>query len=351
MQSFLERVKKDPSKLMPLLPLIAFVIPLFWLYILDPLSFENMWKGRTFQLFFVWLIALELILGWENFKETKLKKASFIRNIAVAVTMIIPTIYVWASYYLGLNDAIIKWSFANNLQSSWATAMPLSLEYIAFALIFSLTIFLVFGKKGLSGFIIPFFFMIIVGIIYIIDNVYPYGQFTLFQVFVPTTAWVASIVFNLMGYHTFLSEQSDLTHGTMPILNVSGPQGATQFGIAWPCAGIESLLIFTVVVLLFLKRMPISWKAKVGYFAIGAIVTYLINILRIVNIFMIGMQYGAISTEVDMFHRYYGPLYSITWIILYPLVIFVSQGLWHRFKIKKIQQPKTSADSLVPKPV
>jgi exosortase/archaeosortase family protein len=93
--------------------------------------------------------------------------------------------------------------------------------------------------------------------------------------------------------------------------------------VAWPCAGIESLLIFTVVILLFLKRMPISWKAKTGYFAIGAAVTYSINILRIVTIFTIGMNGG----DVDSFHYYYGPLYSVAWIVLKPLMILGSQSL------------------------
>jgi exosortase/archaeosortase family protein len=145
--------------------------------------------------------------------------------------------------------------------------------------------------------------MVMVGAIYIIDNVYPYGQFTLFQFFVPTAAAAAAAVFNLMGYTTSLTEQTDLVHGTMPVLTVSGPIGSTEFGIAWPCAGIESFLIYTVVVLLFLKRMPISWKAKIGYFAFGAIITYFINILRIVTIFMIGMEFGAASEAVDLFHN------------------------------------------------
>ena len=86
-----------------------------------------------------------------------------------------------------------------------------------------------------------------------------------------------------MGYQTSLT-----TAGSMPRLTATDPANPLRtatFDIAWPCAGIESLLIFTVVALLFLKRMPIPLKAKIGYFAIGAAVTYLINILRIVAIF------------------------------------------------------------------
>jgi exosortase/archaeosortase family protein len=343
MPKVLDQIRSQPSILLPLLPLLAFLVPMIWLYFLDASSFESMWKGRTFELFFVWLIGLELILGWENFRATKLKRWSP-RTVALIVLMILPTIYVYASYYLGLNNSITSWALANNLQGGWASAMPVSMEYLAFAVFFTAIVFLSFGKKGLINYAIPAFFMVMVGAIYIVDNVYPYGQFTLFQAFVPTAAASAAAIFNLMGYTTFLTDYSDPTHGTMPILTVSGPAGSTQFGIAWPCAGIESFLIYTVVVLLFLKRMPISWKAKIGFFIFGAAVTYFINILRIVTIFTIGMQYGSASPEVDLFHSYYGPLYSITWIIAYPLVIFLAQGLWNRHKNGKILKASTPSN-------
>jgi exosortase/archaeosortase family protein len=119
----------------------------------------------------------------------------------------------------------------------------------------------------------------------------------------------------------------------MPRLTATDPVNPLRtatFDIAWPCAGIESLLIFTVVALLFLKRMSISWKAKTAYFAVGAAVTYIINILRIATIFIIGMDSG----DVQMFHFYYGPLYSITWIVSYPLLILGSQTLWRKIARK-----------------
>jgi thaumarchaeosortase len=339
MPNVFERIKNQPTLLLPLLPLIAFVVPMVWLYFLDAASFESMWKGRTFQLFFVWLIALELILGWESFKETKLSRLRSPRTVALIIAMVLPTVYVWAAYFLDLNNAISNWAFANGLTGDWARAMPVSMEYMAFAVFFIAIVFLAFGRKGIINYGIPAFFMAMVGAIYIIDNVFPYGNFTLFQVFVPTTANAAAAVFNLMGYSTVMTQQTDPVHATMPILTVSGPAGTTQFGIAWPCAGIESFLIYTVVVLLFLKRMPISWKAKLGYFAFGAIITYFINIARIVTIFFIGMQYGAASLAVDEFHKYYGPLYSITWIIAYPLLIFLVQGLWRRYRNNKLPKP------------
>ena len=131
----------------------------------------------------------------------------------------------------------------------------------------------------------------------------------------------------------------------MPTLQATGPLGTAKFSIAWPCAGIESLLIFTAVALLFLQQMHLSWKSKVGYFAVGVSRHILHKYIRIVTIFNIGMQYGVKSNQVQMFH-FIRTTYSIIWIVSYPLIIFASQGLWRKIKIgkarstpKKLQPP------------
>ena len=122
-----------------------------------------------------------------------------------------------------------------------------------------MVIFLSLGKKGLTGFALPALFAALVGIIYTIDNVFPYGQFTPFQLLVPTTATLAAKVLGLMGYTTSLTSQNG-----MPVLQATGPLGTANFSIAWPCAGIESLLIFTAVALLFLQQMHLHGSRKLG---------------------------------------------------------------------------------------
>jgi len=324
--------------LLKVLPLVAFVVPLALLYLLNPMdtylnvsaqqSFELMWKGRTFQLFFIWLIALEFILSWETI-TSKINLQNKPRVAAYAVALLLPTLYVlWE--FSGLNGAIAGWSLQSGV--AFAGSMPLAIEYLVLSFIFLLTVFLSFGKKGLIGFVLPAIFLALVGLLYTIDNVFPYGEFTPFQLLVPTTASLAAGVLNLMGY-TIIPGVEAATG--MPTLDVSGQLGTATFAIAWPCAGIESLLIFTAVALLFLKRMNLSWKAKIGFFAIGAGVTYFINVLRIATIFTIGVQYGAYSEQVNQFHYYYGPLYAMAWIVSYPLLIILCTFAWQ--KIRKPQ--------------
>jgi thaumarchaeosortase len=328
-----------------ILPLIAFAIPFALLYFLNPIepssngsvqvfaqsSFELMWKGRTFQLFFIWLVGLEFILSWETI-QSKINLQNKARLLLFVITLLLPAFYVILEYYFGLNNAIVNLSAQNRV--TWVESMPLAIEYLIFSLLFCGNILISFGKKGLAGFALPALFAGLVGVLYTIDNVFPYGQFTPFQLLVPTTATLASGVLGFIGYTSI----PGIEVGTgMPTLQVTSALGTAKFAIAWPCAGIESLLIFTAVAFIFLKRMNISWKAKIGFFAFGALITYFINVLRIATIFTIGVQYGVNSSQVQSFHFYYGPLYAMTWIISYPLLILASQGLWRKIKTEKLR--------------
>jgi thaumarchaeosortase len=343
MPSILQTLKQHTNLIMKLLPVAAFAVPLLWLYVLEPATFEAMWKGRTFQLFFIWLIVLELVLGWETLQKTRLQRLASARTAAFTASLALPTLYVAASYYWGLNDAIADWS--TQMHITWASSMPLSIEYLAFAAMFCAIMLLSFGFKGLKAFSLPAFFLIIVGAIYTIDNVFPYGQFTPFQIFVPTTTTLAAAILNLMGYTTNITYLQNT-----PTLTASDSHSlaSASFSIAWPCAGIESFLIFTVVILLFLKRMPIGLKSKIGFFAFGAAVTYFINSLRIVNIFLAGITYGENSIQVQDIHFYYGPLYAMTWIVLYPLLILAAQNLWRKHKKPKPAATASQSASLNP---
>src|SRR5271169_2094107 len=253
--------KELSNNFLKLLPLIAFAVPLVILFFLNPLdpylkvsaqdSFQLMWKGRTFQLFFIWLVALEFILSWESIK-LKINRQNKLRALVFGLVLLLPTLYILFEYYFGLNTALANWATQSGV--AFSDSMPLSIEYLVFSLLFFVTIFLSLGKKGLTGFALPALFVGLVGVLYTIDNVFPYGQFTPFQILVPTTATLAAGVLGLMGYVAVSG--TDAASG-MPMLHVTGPLGTAQFTIAWPCAGIESLLIFTAVALLFLKRMNI----------------------------------------------------------------------------------------------
>jgi thaumarchaeosortase len=336
------KIAQYGAYLFKIMPFIAFFTPLALLIMLNPIepfnvsvqdSFQLMWKGKTFQMFFLWLIALNFILGWESI-NIKINLQNKARVILYGVTLVFPTIYVTAEYYLGLNHAITNLAVKSGI--TWVDSMPLAIEYLVFSILFLLIVYTAFGQKGLMEFTLPAIFVAIVGILYTIDNIFPYGDFTPFQLLVPTTASLAGCVLSWIGYA--VASGIDALTG-MPTLTVTNAAGTATFAIAWPCAGIESLLIFTAVTLLFLKRINLSWGAKLVYFVIGGSITYLINVLRIATIFTIGVQYGVNSIEIDQFHYYFGPLYAMAWIVSYPIIILLATKAWRKITKPQLKLP------------
>jgi len=332
-----QKVKKNIYIMEKLFPLLSFTIPFLVLFLLYPKSFEGdptwegSWQGRFFYLFFLWLVSLETILNWEKLQTNKVGKLRSIRTLTLIIALLLPTIYVIISNYCGLNALIRDIAQQNNVPLGHL--LPLSTEYLVFALLFNLIILLAYGTKGLIDFSISASFLGIIGIVYMVDILYPYGRFAPFQFIVPTTAMFAANFLNFMGYQTRLSVATDPYYGSTPLLVVWDSQNRVAgFKIAWPCAGVESLLIYTLTILLFLKRSPIPWKQRIIYFVIGALVTYFINILRIVTVFVIAINGG----EWMRFHNIYGQLYSIAWIISYPLIIIGSRILWQKFRSRKL---------------
>jgi thaumarchaeosortase len=337
-------IRKNVGLIKRLLPFLALIAPIVLLYALYPKSFEGdptwegSWQGRFFYIFFLWLLLLETILSWDTLEKNKITRIGSKRTVALIMVSALPMIYVIAANFLGANAIIVD--LAKQQSIHFSNLIPLVVEYFIFAVLFNVIILLMYGKQGIKNFSISAFFLIIIGMLYTIDDVYPYGRFTPFQLIVPTTACLAANVLNLMGYHTlWLGNQNG-----MPTYIAWDAHGnySQAFSIAWPCAGVESLLIYTATILLFLKRSAIPRWHKVIYFVIGAVVTYFINVLRIVSIYLTSINHG----DWLRFHNIFGPLCSISWIISYPLIIVGSQLLWSRIKTRR-ERTKNRAEPLL----
>jgi len=320
-------VKRLPNLIKASL-ILSFAVALITLYFLYPESYERTWKGRIYYIFFLWLSSLKLALNWENI-PIKIQKAMSRRFMALTILAFLPASYVLIANFSGLNILIMNLSPKHYGLDWWSIFMPLTIEYLIFTALSLLMAILAYGVRGLRHFLLPITFLGIVGLIFLTDNLYPFGEFTPFQILVPTTATLASNILNLMGYETELKGQIYKT----PVLKVWNEKGEASFGIAWPCSGIDSLIIYSIITMLFLEDSDTPLKYKIAYFLIGAVITYFINALRISEIFIIAINYGVTSLEVQRFHDYYGPLYSIVWIIAYQLMIVGMQSI--RRKLSK----------------
>lgn len=320
-----------------IVPVISVIIPILILYQWDPASFEHTWQGRTFHLFFIWLILLETILDWErlqiNFSVKKSLRGIFkIPLFLLAVAA--PTIYVIASNRYGLNLWIAEVAkqyiresnpkfFQTHSFDYFASVLPIPIELLVFTVLFCIIVLLAYGIRKMPVFSGSIFFLGIMGLLFTIDDLYPGGNFTPLQMLVPVTAFFAARLLELFGYTTAIVEGHHPIYGRVSILKVNK---FSLFGIGWICAGVESLIIYTIVIFLFLKKSEMATKRKLLYFMVGAVITYFINIMRIFTLAMIALSGG----DIWPFHNFYGQLYSITWITLYPLMIIGVENVLKR---------------------
>jgi thaumarchaeosortase len=204
-----------------------------------------------------------------------------------------------------------------------------SFEYVLFAALFVTAIWLLYGVQGLKTFSVSAFFVGGVGIFYMIDTFYPYGTFTALQSLVPITTYGVAAILNLLGYTTqILPAEKGLYLGII---------GEKTYGavVAWSCAGSHSLFIYSFMIMLFLRGTNISRMRKIIYVAVGVAGTFLVNLLRIVMIYVIGINSGV--SPAKLFHEFYGEFFFIAWMFIYLTVIYFLET---RLISRKIDEQK-----------
>jgi exosortase/archaeosortase family protein len=191
-------------------------------------------------------------------------------------------------------------------------------------------VLLLLDFDGIGQFSISISLLGLIGVFYMIDTFRPFASASFpnflsllspifpqsgvsIQGFVPFISSIVASVLQRMGYVVQMAVLPDSS--VQMLVNGSG------FLIYWPCAGVYSIFIYTFVILLFLKGFPMSLPAKLGCFAIGAVGTFFVNILRLVSVMYIYTTQGAAAG--DIFHDYYGELFFLVWIVFYLFALMI----------------------------
>ena len=320
-KTFLSRIDRS-LLLKTVLIFAAFIVPMIILYIIDSGSFDYLWKGRAPYFLFLWLLFLEAILGWKNLKEEQITFWTK-KTVLAAVILFLPTVYA-VGLNFGLNDVILELGKVVGVPAEqfgeWylTHSWPFSLEYILFTIFFLTSIWLLYGVRGLKSFAVSSFFIGGVGVFYMIDTFYPYGTFTILQSFVPITVSGATFILNFLGYGTRIF--SGGADGLGLVVTGAGEKSYRAI-VSWSCAGSHSLFLYSFMIMLFLRGTSISRIRKIIYVAVGAAGTFFVNILRIVAIFVAGVNGGA--SLATTFHEFYGEFFFIAWMLIYLSIIFL----------------------------
>ena len=302
-----------------ILHLISVLLPICLLCIVDLNSFNYTWKGRAYYLFFVWLFFLEVFWNWSKIR-VNFERFSFLKIFL----FVFPTFFVIWFHFLGLKQTVIDYGV--QLKIPLIDTWPLSVEYVCLSILFLSSALVLYGVKGSANFLVSHSFLFLIGIIYLIDTLYPYGAFTPFQALVPFTTSFAAQILNLMGYETSIMSEY---RGTPVLALFKDNRLVCLYGIGWPCAGVQGLLIYTFTVIFFLRDLPLSFRKKAIIYSVGAVGAYIVNAFRIVLIYLVTIEQGSSAAKV--FHDIYGGLLSMSWIIAYIIIITI---ISHRLYLK-----------------
>jgi exosortase/archaeosortase family protein len=301
-------------------------------YFIQNFLFELTWKGRMFYLLFLWLLFIELIIDWKSLSEHKPRNRYII--LASLIFALIPTVYILAVNFLGLDLTILQIGRSifgvragptddpsDFLFKDW----PLTCEYIVFTVFFLMATILAYEKKGLKTWSISFALIGGIGIVYLIDTVIPFGIFKPLQEFALVTGASAAALFDLLGYSPVLLQFPPPSQviipetGLLTYLKVN----SAEVQIGWACAGVQSLFLYLLIILVFFKRSNISAFRKSVYFTIGLFGTFFTNVLRVYSIIVIMLNYGGAAGW--NFHNSYGEAYFLIWMSFYIVLIVCIQ--------------------------
>ena len=289
-------------------------------------SFDVTWKGRLFYPIFLWFLVIESAIGWQKISDEKPKNRYVI--LASLICALIPTIYVLATNFFGLDLILLKTGQAFGIRSVTISnepsdflhlQWPISFEYVVFAVFFISAIMLAYKVKGLKVFSISFALLGGISVAYMFDTIYPFGVFRPLQELALPTAATAAALFDILGYSVHLNYPIHTAESLLPQLIVVMGGKTAGVTIAWACAGVHSLFLYVLIILVFFKKASISAFRKLSYFIIGFVGTFFVNVLRVFSVIIVILQYG---TDAGMnFHNTYGELYAFVWIFLFILLI------------------------------
>ena len=296
--------------------------------------FDYSWKGRMFLLVFLGVFVVEYLTsrGLKQAGSTESKGKWYLGFFAVILCASIPLIYIISENFLGLDKLVVgaadafRGDFWRANYKDWANFLggdwPLSIEYLVFSLSATVAVFSAYRRVGLKAFSLSLAFIGGIAVIFLIDTLFPYGALRPLQLLTLPTSACATALLELLGFKTFMV-YGPLDSG--PRIFIYPNDVAAGATVNWPCAGIHSLFLFILIMVLLLRKSDMSTMHKTVYFFFGLAVTYFVNVLRIVEYFVILANSGQEAATI--YHRDYGELLFIAWMGIYIILIILIERL------------------------
>lgn len=101
---------------------------------------------------------------------------------------------------------------------------------------------------------------------------------------------------------------------------IDGPGGVSSVGIGWGCAGLEELLLISVILFVLIHSFGLAYKPLLFWLIVGIVGSFMVNIIRMVILVWVAYDYGL--DEMLWLHTHLGDALFLVWVGVFWIVFF-----------------------------
>jgi thaumarchaeosortase len=294
--------------------LIVAATPILLLFAVAPESFLLSWAGFG-QLGRGGLFFVLFFLGFDLLSFGKEDKIQWSRNRKIAIVALVGV----ASVYfveVGLGQTLTnliyslgKWLGASGQVSN---SFLMSTDYAADTIYLTLLAITLFSISTIRRVVVSIAFALGMLIFYLLDAFFPYGSIG------PLQFWANFIVAAVAGLASVFRLP---IYGLTNHLTIFGLHGTFPLVVYWPSVGVQSILIFSLVMIVIIAKLEAPPARKAIYTMVGVAGTVCLNIVRIFSISIYGYLYATSGQQLDAFHNVIGEIIFPIWIVVFLMII------------------------------
>jgi thaumarchaeosortase len=294
--------------------LIFAAIPILLLFAIAPDTFLLSWAGFG-QLGRGGLFFVLFFLGFDLLSFGKKDKFEWSRakKIEIAILVGVASIY-FVEVGLGQTLTNLIYALGTWLGASGkvSNSFLMATDYAAYAIYLTLLATILIGLSKIRMVIVSIIFDLGMLFFYLLDAFFPYGSIG------PLQFWANFIVAAVAG----LSGVFHLPiYGLTNHLTIFGLHGTFPLVVYWPSVGVQSTLIFSLVMIVIAAKLDAPAARKIIYAIVGVAGTVCLNILRIFTISVYGYYYATSGQQLDAFHNSIGEIIFPIWIFIFLMII------------------------------
>jgi thaumarchaeosortase len=287
--------------------------PVLVLFALAPETFELFWSGAG-KLGRGGLFLVLFFLGFDLLDLPKEKiEWTRKRKIVIALTVAVGVLY-FIEIAPGQSLTNVIYSVGRTLGAHGDVSNPNSVSFLMATDYLALTVYLaaltpaLFSKNMILRVVTPFALSLGMMVFYALDAFFPYDTLG------PLQFWANFIVAAV----AFLAKLFGLAiYGFANHLNIVGLHAFCPLVVFWPSVGVQSMLIYSVVMVVLAAKLQAPRNRKLVYAAIGIAGTVFLNVIRIFSIAYYGYAYAATCNQVNDFHNVIGEILFPIWIVVF----------------------------------